>query len=93
MITADNTGGELRSRGGSRNNPQSGDEDENIQMSCSHQNVGWLRSRASRFGKMGQRAPILIALIVLLVLVTMIVAIPLEDMNMNLVSCCCDQIL
>ena len=91
MITADNTGGELRSRGGSRNNPQSGDEDENIQMSCS-QNVGWLRSKASRFGKMGKRAPLLIALIVLLVLVAMIVAIPLEDMKMNLVSCCCDQI-
>ena len=92
MITADNTGGELRSRGGSRNNPQSGDEDENIQMSCS-QNVGWLRSKASRFGKMGKRAPILLALIaVMLVLVTMIVAIPLEDMKMNLVSCCCDQI-
>jgi hypothetical protein len=84
-------GGELRSRGSfsSRNfNPQFGD-DGTPGASCGEKR-GWQRLKASRLGVLCKRKACVLGIVAFLILATMGVAIPLENVNIEIVSVGCE---
>ena len=72
-------GGELRSRSSfsSRDNPQPGGEEDNV-----NQKKGWLRSRVSRFSTFGKRKSCIITGVVFLILATIGVLVSAEEIRL-----------
>ena len=79
MSTDAKAASELRSRSSfsSRDNPQAGGEEDNV-----NQKKGWLRSRVSRFSTFGKRKSCIITGILLLMLATISVLISAEEIRL-----------
>ena len=83
-------GGELRSRGSfsSRGHaPQTGDD--GIPGGSCGQKKGWQRLKASRLGVLCHRKACLLGIVACIILAAMGIAIPLEDVNIQIVSMRC----
>jgi hypothetical protein len=80
-------GGELRSRGSfsSRGLNSKFGDDETPGGSCS-QKKGWQRLKASRLGVLCNRKACLLGVVACIILAAMGIAIPLEDVNIQIVS-------
>ncbi len=76
--------GELRSRGTSRNNPQSGEDDDNDEAtSC--QKRGWFGFRASRFGILQKYKARIFGAVLLSILIVTVVVLSIEE-DVSIVS-------
>ena len=77
MSTVDSGVG-LRSRSSfSRQNPQSGEEDEQQE-----QKLGWLRSRTSRISKFGGKKLCIITTVIIVAIVVTIITVPFDDIRL-----------
>ena len=79
MSTTVDSGVGLRSRSSfSKNNPQSGEEDDQR----GEQRLGWLRSRTSRFSKFGGKKLCIITTVIILAIVVTIITVPFDDIRL-----------
>jgi len=84
-------GGELRSRGSFSSRdlaPQTGDNENTPGGSCGRKK-GWQKLKASRLGVLCNRKACLLGIVACIILATIGIAIPLENVNIQIVSMRC----